>query len=72
MTHIGDLAALEDQLCALTSDGYKGSDGSPDRANSLVWALTSLMVTAQRPTLVWGGLDRPSELDVARQYLVRG
>lgn len=43
--HVGsDLEALEDQMCALTSDGFLG-DGSPDRVDAKVWALTELMLT---------------------------
>jgi phage terminase large subunit-like protein len=37
------LAKLEDQMCAMTSDGYLG-DGSPDRVDALVWAGSSLML----------------------------
>lgn len=39
--HAPGLTDLEDQLCAMTSDGYLG-DGSPDRADALVWALSEL------------------------------
>lgn len=41
--HVGSLAALEDQLCSMAPDGYIG-DGSPDRADALVWALSELML----------------------------
>jgi phage terminase large subunit-like protein len=41
--HVGRFAALEDQLCAFTTQGYRG-EGSPDRADALVWALTELML----------------------------
>ena len=41
--HVGRFAALEDQLCAFTTQGYRGG-GSPDRADALVWALTDLML----------------------------
>jgi phage terminase large subunit-like protein len=41
--HVGGMEALEDQMCAMTSDGYLG-EGSPDRADALVWALTELML----------------------------
>ncbi|MGD0190214.1 MAG: hypothetical protein ABSD74_05700 [Rhizomicrobium sp.] len=41
--HVGAFPALEDQLCAFTTEAYAG-DGSPDRADALVWALTELMV----------------------------
>jgi phage terminase large subunit-like protein len=41
--HVGMFADLEDQQCSFTPDGY---DGSPDRVDALVWALTELMVDA--------------------------
>ena len=41
--HVGDLAALEDQLCAMTAQGYQG-EGSPDRLDAMVWALTELVI----------------------------
>lgn len=45
--HIGDsLEHLEDQMCAMTGDGYVG-EGSPDRVDAAVWALTDLMVTGK-------------------------
>jgi phage terminase large subunit-like protein len=39
--HVAGLTALEDQMCAFTTEGYMG-EGSPDRADALVWALTEL------------------------------
>lgn len=39
--HIGRWTELEDQMCDFTTTGYAG-DGSPDRADALVWALTEL------------------------------
>jgi phage terminase large subunit-like protein len=39
--HCGCFDELEDQLCAMTGAGYVG-EGSPDRADALVWALTEL------------------------------
>ena len=41
--HIGTLDRLEDQMCAMLPDGY-AAEGSPDRADAAVWALTELMV----------------------------
>lgn len=41
--HVGSLAALEDQICAFTPSGYEG-DGSPDRADAAVWAISELML----------------------------
>lgn len=39
--HFAALKALEKQLTFFTSEGYLG-DGSPDRADALVWAITEL------------------------------
>ena len=41
--HVGRFDALEDQLGLFTTGGYQGQ-GSPDRADALVWALTELML----------------------------
>ena len=41
--HAGAFAQLEDQLVAFTTEGYVG-DGSPDRADAMIWALTELML----------------------------
>lgn len=49
--HHGAFARLEDQLCGFTPNGYVG-DGSPDRADALVWALTELMIEQQANGLV--------------------
>lgn len=38
--HVGTLPDLEDQLCSWAPDAY---DGSPDRLDALVWALTELI-----------------------------
>lgn len=43
VSHVGSFAALEDQMCAMTPSGYVG-EGSPDRADAMVWALTELML----------------------------
>jgi phage terminase large subunit-like protein len=41
--HVGRLPVLEDQLCAFTTQGYRG-EGSPDHADALVFAITELML----------------------------
>lgn len=46
--HVGGYPELEDQMCMYTPDGY---DGSPDRVDALVWAMTELMVEHQSE---WG------------------
>lgn len=43
VSHVGVFPDLEDQMCNFTASGYVG-DGSPDRADALVWALTELML----------------------------
>lgn len=44
ISHVGDFPDLEDQMCNFTTSGYVG-EGSPDRADALVWAMTELMLT---------------------------
>jgi phage terminase large subunit-like protein len=39
--HVGVFAELETQMCSFVPDKF---DGSPDRVDALVWALTDLMV----------------------------
>ncbi|MEI4260679.1 DNA-packaging protein [Roseovarius sp. D0-M9] len=47
--HLRGLGALEDQMCAMTLQGYEGR-GSPDRVDALVWALHELMI---EPAAKW-------------------
>jgi predicted phage terminase large subunit-like protein len=42
------LTALEDELCLMTAAGFMG-DGSPNRTDAMVWALTEVMLAHQRP-----------------------
>ena len=44
VTHSPGLDALEAQMLHMTTSGYVG-DGSPDRVDALVWALTALALT---------------------------
>ena len=46
ISHVGALAELEDQCCQMGPEGYIG-EGSPDRADALVWAMTDLMLRDQ-------------------------
>lgn len=39
--HVGGFAEVENQLTQFTSAGYEG-EGSPDRADALIWALSEL------------------------------
>jgi hypothetical protein len=42
---VGGFGALEDQMCAFTTDFDRAAAGySPDRVDALVWALSELMV----------------------------
>ena len=46
--HVGGFPDLEDQMCNFTPDGY---DGSPDRVDALVWAITDLMSAGKTEVL---------------------
>src|SRR5262249_2462677 len=41
--HAGRFPELEDELCAFNEGGFVG-EGSPDRADAAIWAITDLMV----------------------------
>lgn len=43
VSHVHGLAALEDQMCLMTTGGFADT-GSPDRVDALVWALHDLMI----------------------------
>lgn len=49
--HAGTLPDLEDQMCAMTSKGFIG-EGSPDRADALVWAITELSAKTRKEPAV--------------------
>ena len=48
--HLGLHAALEDEMCRMAMTGYQGQ-GSPDRVDALVWALTEGMLEPARNRL---------------------
>lgn len=48
--HVGHFADLEDQMCNFTAAGFVG-EGSPDRADALVWAMTELLLDGSTFTL---------------------
>jgi phage terminase large subunit-like protein len=52
VSHVGSFPDLEDQMANMTSEGYVG-EGSPDRADALVWALTELMLDDGGHTFAW-------------------
>jgi phage terminase large subunit-like protein len=41
VSHVGSFSELENQMTMMTSSGYQG-EGSPDRLDAAVWALTEL------------------------------
>lgn len=45
--HAGVFKALEDQMCDFTPDFDRTKNGSPDRLDALVWAITELMVAGK-------------------------
>lgn len=49
--HVQRFPQLEDQMCSFTTLGYIGQ-GSPDRADALVWAMTELMLLQSIAPLV--------------------
>ncbi len=51
VSHAGTFPELEDQLANMTSAGYVG-EGSPDRADALVWALSELALQPSRGVTV--------------------
>lgn len=49
VSHVGvSLAPLEDEMVLMTSAGFLG-EGSPNRTDALVWALTEAMLSYQEP-----------------------
>ncbi len=54
VSHIGpakDFELLEAQMCAMTSNGFM-ANGSPDRVDALVWALSELMIASAGPLVI--------------------
>ena len=54
--HVGYFPDLESELCEFTTTGYKGS-GSPNRADSLVWAIAELFPAITKPKNDWKPLS---------------
>ena len=49
------LEGLEDECCAFTAEGYEG-EGSPDRADALVWAAAEVMQLFVNQGIGWDDL----------------
>ncbi len=48
VAHVGSFPELESQMTQMTTNGYEG-EGSPDRVDALVWALTELFPAMVKP-----------------------
>lgn len=57
--HVGDFRRLEDELAAFSTFGYTGQ-GSPNRADAAIWALTELFPGLTKPTKTE---SQPREID---------
>lgn len=60
--HLGQFPELENQMTQMTMNGYQG-EGSPDRLDAMVWALTDLL-----STLVLGNLEDDDDWDEESPY----
>ncbi len=61
--HVGAFDALEAQMVLMTAGGYEG-DGSPDRVDALVWAMTEMfpvMGQGQVYTMDWDDIAVPPQ-----------
>jgi phage terminase large subunit-like protein len=65
---VGSFPPLEDQLTTFTPDLDRGRSGSPDRADSMIWALSELMVekVAYQALLDWYEAEASVARDLAR------
>jgi phage terminase large subunit-like protein len=61
--HVSAFTDLEDQLAAMTGEGYVG-DGSPDRADALVWAVSDLMLNGSNLLLSYDVIQRAIDASV--------
>lgn len=52
VSHVGTFSDLEAQMCQMTADGYQG-DGSPDRVDAMVWAMTELFPSITADNKAW-------------------
>lgn len=56
--HVGSFKELEDQMASFTHDYDRSTDGSPDRMDALVWAVTELTGGNVIPTAGVVSVDR--------------
>ncbi len=68
VTHVKSMPDLEDQMCQMAGDGYLG-EGSPDRLDAMVWALSALMLDeVKRPIIV--SRDQAAAFGAPRRRLI--
>jgi len=68
ISHVGNFIELEDQMCAMTADGY-ALEGSPDRLDAAVWALDYLSFTARAPMIISDEVLARSKVPAPRKRL---
>ena len=56
---VAGLAALEDEMVLMTAGGFAG-EGSPNRVDAMVWALTEVMLANQAPERKTGPVAVPA------------
>lgn len=66
VSHVGGLTELEDEMVMMTAAGYIG-EGSPNRTDALVWALTEVMLSHQSPTREVTSFQIPSTATAFRR-----
>lgn len=61
VSHVGDMAEVEDQMCLTGPTGYIG-EGSPDRMDAMVWAITELMIEPDDPIVLSEALRKRARM----------
>ena len=67
VSHVGAFPELEAQMCQMTAAGYEGQ-GSPDRVDAMVWALTELFPkgqTKRTPKSLYGDVSNAAGIGFA-------
>lgn len=67
VSHLRGMDKLEDQMMLMTSGGFQG-EGSPDRVDALVWAITELMISGIAAKPVLNMTTRPAQLTLGGPY----
>ena len=68
VAHVGSFPELEAQMTQMTTSGYEG-EGSPDRVDALVWAMTELFPgMTQQPPKAYAPLPPRVGLGASRRF----